>query len=241
MLLLFLNENGNRDLKGEHEEARMQWWEGFFSRRYMSPEIIPQLACLGAYELVWCYHNAILSHPLLLKLVRKSIQRVLLDYQNHDHDLYCRGGSGRRISQVTWTATVLVCPSSPSTYESFKVSKRSDPVITHDAVDSSEERGRWVEQEEVGLSWLHLYFLQASKVGNICWVEPEWFSIKLDDSWNLSIVQQKLWWFPPPCKKSWIWIQALNEIQMYTVNTQAFIGDAPPLFSEKRPKQPILW
>lgn len=27
------------------------------------------------------------------------------------------------------------------------------------------------------------------------------------------------------------WIQALNEIQMYTYNTQAFIGNAPPLFS----------
>lgn len=29
----------------------MQWWEGF-SRHYMSPEIIPHSACLGAFELL---------------------------------------------------------------------------------------------------------------------------------------------------------------------------------------------
>lgn len=39
-----------------------------------------------------------------------SIQRVV-DYQNHDHDLYCLGHVEG--ASVTWTPTVLVYPFSP--------------------------------------------------------------------------------------------------------------------------------
>ncbi len=109
-------------------------------------------------------------HPLLLKLVRKSFQRVL-DYQNHYHDLYClRDVEGE---SVTWTAAVLVCPFSPGWVHMSPLKTCQRDLKRLSMCDCSEERRGWVEQAKVRLSWLNLYFIWPSEVW---WVEPEWFS-----------------------------------------------------------------